>query len=1151
MSGKSKQAGVVRTEDDLLFKSVFVSCREEADERGRKEYRTVFAGEEMAVMYVDAEWNNKRHGEHLWEAEVITGLFRMNGEKAEPVAQKTEKVTVPEETDVFLYSTCFRREELPGGGFPEGVYGVVVQVNGIAEQSDTIVVMEGKGVPGDYFRLIQAGVDRDCEETEEEAKKRTHSYSCLNVSQLKDVRFYLMAENLLEREWIYEFVLFLSRRNGLYKATRMVKASQYIQDSNGKSYLCFGVDLGGEIKNFWKEGEYTLRVVAFGCPVVSLDFMVGTKDIPYDYAAEVAAGNAGVMLRNSFLNATVETKDKEHVLDTLYRLVGLRKVKEEITRICEYADFIKMRRENGFSDTFPAMHMLFTGRPGAGINTVAEIIGELFCSMGILSHGKVTHCGRRELVQDGVPEEQLVRKAIAGSLGGVLFIGRAGEFYSGNGSQDRGLIALGILLEILIREKPEVLVILSDDSGEIEALQDVLPAMNQCFTKRLYFEDYTAEELLEITRNKLEIKQLRFTPLAEEKFLKLLKTASQDKGSGFDGSGFIDERIEDAMMRMARRLMGDRGRKLEKEEMMQITEEDVVVENGTVPGKSFEKLNGIVGEKQLKQSIIHHLNYIYFVRERQKQGFDDVMPPLNMVFSGNPGTGKLTVAKMLGEIYYTAGLLANPAVLVQNARNLAVPDGVSPDQAAAMLLNAANGGILYIEEAGLLTQSASGLALFEMLLASLSPEEFDRMVVVLADTPEEADKMLEANPGLKVYFPYRFDFKDYSPEELLDIAVNKLKEKKYSIHPKALEGLKEQIRKAYGNRDKHFGNAVWIDKLVAAVIRKMSDRTMQIRQERELTRQELTTVMAADIPADGMMKPGFNKDSFDEKEIGEALKELDGMVGQVKIKKQIRDFVELARHYCQQGIKLNTKMSLQWCFTGNSGMGKRAMARIIARLYKAMGIVEKAVVFDFKLEKLIGQTEDEAQRMLSEVLGKARGGVLLFDEDSRKLANADGFRERARAILVSQMAERPGAYMVIYAGQQPTLQSFRSGVEKMSDLINVLFFEDYTNEELMQILKRKLADENMRLTDSARQYVAEFITRLTSTEERNRSSARLMRIVAELMIRNCMQRMAKSGKVTSREGEPVSVVKSDVDMLTEELIANLMDERKRIGFVKS
>ena len=118
----------------------------------------------------------------------------------------------------------------------------------------------------------------------------------------------------------------------------------------------------------------------------------------------------------------------------------------------------------------------------------------------------------------------------------------------------------------------------------------------------------------------------------------------------------------------------------------------------------------------------------------------------------------------------------------------------------------------------------------------------------------------------------------------------------------------------------------------------------------------------------------------------------------------------------------------------------------------------------------------------------------------------------------------------------------------MSELVNVLTFEDYSKEELMVILKRRLAKENMKMTATARQYMSSFIGTLVATEERSHASSRLMRIVADMTVRNCLQRIAKKQLNVQPTGS-ISVQKQDVVMFTEQFVAGLMKERKRIGFV--
>lgn len=1129
-------------ERTIVLQSVEVSCSADTDEWGRKDYRTVYAQQELTSLYVDVEGQVvavKRDGQ---EVALSVALFRVEGDKPLCIAQQHAVLTLAAAGD-FRNAFVFAASEVGKDGFQEGVYGIVAQIEEQAIQSEPVFVMGKDGNHASYFRLQQVGIDKYCEETEAESKARVHSFKCLNVNQLKDVHFYLIAENVWPEEWVYEFTVQLTGKTGLVKSRRTLKDKQYISDNSGRRFLCFDTGLGESAEHFWQEGEYRLEVYAFGQLVIALHFCIGQKDIPYDYASEISH----VVWGNAAVPGDRVPENRDEVLDRLYKLVGLRKVKEEITRICEYADFFQMRRENGFKDVLPAMHILFTGNPDTGIHAVAKILGELFVSYGFLEHGRVACYNREKLVKEGyAAEEQLLRKALAESKGGVLLIEEAGDLSDPGNPQDRGHLVIELLIEILQKENPPVSVILADNESEISGLSQVFPEFRKCFTRQLYFESYSSEEWLEIIAKKLGKRQFRLTPAAEDKVLKWLRNTVRNEVGGTYGT-VIDEKIEEMILRMSGRMMKDKGHGFSKEEMMLINGEDVVTGSDTVSGNSLDKLDALVGARQLKQNIAQHLNYVYFLLERQRQGFDDSLPPLHMIFSGNAGTGKLTVAKMMGEIYYAAGVLARPMVLVQSAAALA-DAATPPDQIVGALLGAANGGILYIGEAQLLLKSPAGLTCFELLLSYLSPEEHEGTIVVLAATPEEADNMMRLNPALKNYFPYRFDFRDYSREELLDIVVRKLKEKKYTLHPKAVVVFKELIDKTYGRRDRNFGNAIWVEKLVEATIRKMSDRIMQLKDKRELTRKELTTVMAADVPASQMDASGFVKDVFDEAGIKAALDDLQQIVGQAGIKKQIREFVDLARHYSGQGIKLNTRMSLQWCFTGNSGMGKRAIARIIARLYKAMGIIEKDIVYDFKAEKLIGQTEEDAMRLVGDALVKAQGGILLFDEDSRKLADASGFKERVRAILANQLAERPGNCMVVYAGPQPAIMKYREEVEKASDMVNVLVFEDYTAEELLRILKRKLADENMELTASARKYMTGFISRLMATDERVHSSARIMRIVAEFIIRNCIQRMLKKGKTLPQQGQKLSVTKADVGAFTEQWLVDLTNERKKIGF---
>lgn len=138
--------------------------------------------------------------------------------------------------------------------------------------------------------------------------------------------------------------------------------------------------------------------------------------------------------------------------------------------------------------------------------------------------------------------------------------------------------------------------------------------------------------------------------------------------------------------------------------------------------------------------------------------------------------------------------------------------------------------------------------------------------------------------------------------------------------------------------------------------------------------------------------------------------------------------------------------------------------------------------------------------------------------------------------------------MVIYASRQYVLQNSPGDVEKVTDLINVLVFEDYTTEELMRILKRKLEDEHLVMNPSARQHMQEFTSRLTANPGTFAKQCPPDENCCELIIRTVCNSLAKNGKLKNKTGNKISVVKSDVNMFTEDLIRVLMNEKKKIGF---
>jgi len=184
----------------------------------------------------------------------------------------------------------------------------------------------------------------------------------------------------------------------------------------------------------------------------------------------------------------------------------------------------------------------------------------------------------------------------------------------------------------------------------------------------------------------------------------------------------------------------------------------------------LSKLNALIGLEQIKAQIQEHILFIQYVNLRNEKGFNDNEKlSLHAVFTGNPGTGKTTVAKLLGEIYHSLGQLSKGHV-VEVGRAELVAEYIG--QTAPKVKEKARGGILFIDEAYSLIRDEDdkdyGREVIEVLLKEMSDGNGD-LAIIVAGYPEEMKNFLNANPGLKSRFNYYYEFPDYTPKELMQI----------------------------------------------------------------------------------------------------------------------------------------------------------------------------------------------------------------------------------------------------------------------------------------------------------------------------------------------------------------------------------------------
>ena len=263
-------------------------------------------------------------------------------------------------------------------------------------------------------------------------------------------------------------------------------------------------------------------------------------------------------------------------------------------------------------------------------------------------------------------------------------------------------------------------------------------------------------------------------------------------------------------------------------------------------------MDALIGLNSIKSRIREYAQYLNFLKLREEKGFEDKQGiSLHAVFTGNPGTGKTTVARMLGRIYKKLGLLSKGHVHEVDRSDII---GEYIGQTAPKVKEAiekARGGILFIDEAYALARSQEdkkdyGREVIELLVKEMSSKRKD-FAIVVAGYPKEMEEFLESNPGLKSRFAMSFEFPDYVPEELLEISLAGAEKRAVQFAPEARSYLSQQLVEAYRNRDRSFGNARYALSLVDEAKMNLGLRVMKSEDTEALGKEDLSTITLADV----------------------------------------------------------------------------------------------------------------------------------------------------------------------------------------------------------------------------------------------------------------------------------------------------------------
>ena len=812
------------------------------------------------------------------------------------------------------------------------------------------------------------------------------------------------------------------------------------------------------------------------------------------------------------LNITLPTGSLE-VKDST--LVGMEQVYEQMAALAKQKLFNDRRKAMNLPPSPIVLHAAVMGGKGSGKTSFAQIIYDFYKANGLISDGRlVTIDATRWL--NMTENDEHIKEDVTKARNGVLYIENAAAMLPVDTRGNREY-AVQALIRQLANNTHHTTVILADTPENITEL--LATANLQEYIGQIYrLPVLTTEQMVEVATRECESRGFTLSPEAQTAIKTLL--ASQVNATTTDLIRLVDKML----MNMSSRVINSSTDPMRNaEELSLITAADVPGRQVGQFDRSMGKLNALVGLKNLKYNIESHLNLVRFAQLRNRNGLDAVSPPLHMIFTGNPGTGKTTVAGLLGEIYASLGILKTGKVVRADRKKLVGRYIGDTEDNTKRLLQQAHGNILFIDEAYTLVGDPDdkkdfGPKVLDCLLEELGKEKTD-MIIILAGYPDEMDKLLESNKGLQSRFPYTFHFEDYSESELFEIAVRTAGDSGYAFSAEAAERIKalihREVERSAKHDQKHFGNARFITRLISTrIIPNMSRRVLA--QTDTASEQLLTRIEASDIPA--TLEADY---APDELLITGALHQLDEMVGLEPVKRALHDLVTVSRIKQSQGENIVDVIPLQWTFTGATGTGKSSVARILAQLLHAFHLISSDRMTQLRMpqSRMSTWTPYDIDQILRDTMKQAGQGLLFVDLDD--VANTHIDVRWLRCKLTSLTAEMPGSHAFVIAvdDRQMTTQPI-----EMPLSTSVLHFRDYTADELMAILRNKLSKRSFCLTDEAAEQLYTHIQQLCNNRSCGFANARTVRHIFTAITSAAEIRLMQNGSVIP----PVQITIDDI-----------------------
>ena len=803
----------------------------------------------------------------------------------------------------------------------------------------------------------------------------------------------------------------------------------------------------------------------------------------------------------------------QNILD---RLVGLDNVKQQLKTVVDTYTYLHSRRD--VMNVRLSVNTIIIGETGTGKTALAEVIRDYFHQYKIIPKPKLT-------MVDAVDYQRFVEKwdeNVQNAKGGILFFDNVQKLLPDRYSNQ--VNPLDKLFVEMDKWDEDPIVIMA---GLPKGLDDFLtanPAAQNRFkyTFRLPTPGY--QELCDICKMELRTKYglTAFSPEADNKLLRFFQYQVKIKDDTFGYAHVAIKTAEDIFTSFISR--GSAAVRIEERDIRGYVPEERSLE------QILSDLDRYIGMDEVKKAVKEIAFTVHNNIQRAQRGLgEQEKVGIHIVLTGNPGTGKTTIARKLGEILESIGYLDSGHVVEVDRSKMVSPYQGETPKVVDRLCDKAMGGILFVDEAYTLAPLSSGgekdqqgTQALEQLMKRMEDDR-GKFVVIAAGYRQEMENLFRINPGVRSRFSYFLNIDDYNPDQLFQIMMVFAKEKKYQFTPEAQDLTQKMITELYNSRDKDFANGRTMRQLFDKICAKQAERLQNV-DITTLSNEQLMMIDVKDIPYNAPQAVDYK----------ECLSKLNGMVGLAGVKKEISNLAAFLNLQIRRG-ETNTFQGKHYVFTGNPGTGKTTVARIMADVFRTLGILSRGQLIEADRSKLVAGFAGQTAIKTNQLIDSAMGGVLFIDEAyTLKSNDQDSFGAEAIDTLLKRLEDDRGKFICIVAGYTDNMHDFIDANPGLkSRFTQTIHFDDYTPDELTQIFLNLAKDKNFTVDEETKATIHRQFEQLYLRRDKNFGNAREARRIFDQAVEKQSQRLiTMMGTPDFKEEDMYRITSADLEVET-------------------